>query len=253
MSPLTAPAVSTMMPDWYVDTVIGVTPMELVAILIGINRPTFIGTVEVFDMLEPKRMNKTGNPFIGSPDGLFKVSRKQLTANFASYEAKRELRADAGETVAERTHRGTWHTALIVGGDVTPLSIHKGDVVTRLAAAGDAGVILVDGKVKDCIANQRAILDADGNIQPITADPRLYLRYEIVRAAGDDPRPERRMKAESRYFTGKGEAISTDDVTPYLPKPQRHDGTDVQLTGLENLRTLAIDGKVYAVLSMIGR
>tara|TARA_Y100000034_G_scaffold136208_1_gene211500 strand:- start:355 stop:1146 length:792 start_codon:yes stop_codon:yes gene_type:complete len=261
MTPQTSnPAtVAVLTHDWIINHVQDrgavrfVTPTELANELEKIHGSTWAGTVEVFNMTELKddgksfkRMNKTGNPFI-DPDtdegkaGLFKVSRRTSSVCF-DYETKREVRAEQGEDVQERTRRGSHHTPVMKDGKITPLSVHKDDIVCRMATADEDGVT-----VKDTVWNKRAVNDDDGNTQFIASNPRLYLRYEIRRESGDDQRQDRKMLSQSEYYDGSGKLVDAELVKPYLPKSSRHDGTDFQTTGLDCLRCLTIKGTTYSI------
>ena len=208
----------------------------------------FVTFLACYDMTEQdsrgglKRMKKIGNPFITT--GLFKVSRSSVSVNF-DYEAKRDARdGKQPETV------GNWMTAVIVENAITPLAVHKDDVVTILCPDGTQGAkVDSDGKIIDCIQNHRAVLDASGSIQFTTDTPRLYVRYEIQRAAGEEPRAERKMRSESHYFDGSGVEVDKASVEPYLKKrPVRKDETDFQVTPLDNVEELHAAGVFYRKL-----
>lgn len=184
------------------------------------------------------------NPFIGS--GLHKVQNCQATVTF-DYQKKREKRG--GE---EPEYRGTWHTVVMSNCKVSPLSVHKSDVVTELPKDKE-----------DKIANYRAVLDAEGNVQFTTDEPRLYLRYEIVRDHGEDDRQNRQMRLESRYLLpGKQHVrlitpdrayhwqgpceVERASLEPFLPKRQpRKDETDMQVLSLAHVIELRAGGKVF--------
>lgn len=189
--------------------------------------------------------NPVANPFIGS--GLYKTQSCQATVTF-NYEKKRESRG--GE---EPERRGTWHTIVMVNGKVSPLSVHKSDVVTELPEG-----------MEDKLANYRAVLDADGNVQFTTPEPRLYLRYEIVRGHGDGNRQERHMKSESHYWLPDGNSvelalpeagvqryndpieIDRETLDPFLPaRKARTDETDMQVMSLAHVRELRAGGEIY--------
>lgn len=186
-----------------------------------------------YDMEAKGKMNKGGrkgvpaNPYFGI--GLRKIATTSATVNF-DYDGKVERRG--GEEAATK---GSWHTVCLLNGKVTPISVHKADILTELP-----------GGLPDRLNNRRAVLDADGNVQFMTAEPRLYLRYEIVRAAGEGDRQGRQMRSESRYEDTDGNEIAKDDLKPWLPKREpRTDETDMQLTALGNLTELHAGGKVY--------
>ena len=212
-----------------------VSATELAGILANIHGHTFCSTVEMMDMTAKKRMNKgrgsNVNPWMTS--GLFKRSVKQLTVNF-NYEAKREKRG--GDAPAKP---GNWQQAFMLDGKLTPLTAHKGDCI-------------VDNDQLP-IADQTAQTDADGTTMIAVDEPRLYLRYEIQRDAGDGNRQDKAMRSTSSYFKADGETALTDaeveTVKPWLKKQSRTDETDFQLTSLDALRSINIDGMTYIVSS----
>ena len=151
--------------------------------------------------------------------GIVKFTRAQLTVNF-DYQAKVEKRD------GEFSGRGSWHTVVMVNGKISPLSVHKGDVV------------LDDNKAQ--------VLDSEGNTQFTTPNPRLYLRYEIVRAHGDEPRANRNMRSKSVYVDAEGNEVDKSLVEPHLKsRGPRKDETDFQLTALDNILELRAGHVVY--------
>jgi len=215
--------------------------------LVGIKGHTFLSFDAVYDMCERdskgklKRMNatkrgdrSTQNPFIGS--GLTKFAKTTATANF-DYEKKRESRGgEASES------EGNWQQALVLKGKLTPLTVHKGDIVTRLKDG-------IDPNSSEAlkIANQVAVLDADGSVQLKTDQPRLYLRYEVVREGGDDERAKRAMRSESVYLKANGEVVDKSEIVPYIREydAKRTDETDHQTCSLDSVVEIRIGGMVW--------
>lgn len=195
----------------------------------------------VCNMDEGTRMNKTKrgdkktrNPFIGR--GLRKFSRTQATVSFDYAEKVERRDGERGET------EGNWSQALIVKGKLTPLSIHKSDIVTRLKDGIDPN----DENEANKIANQVAVMDAEGTVQIKVPNPRLYLRYEIQRDGGEGERHERRMRSESVYVLADGTVVDKKELADYLPpRPEKKDNTDFQVRPLETIQELSVDGAVW--------
>jgi len=195
------------------------------------NAPPIISYDAVYDMDEKKedgslkRMNKRGNPWIGK--GLRKFQTGQATVNWASSEEKTEKRG------GEYAGTGAWHTAVIVRNGTTPLSVHKEDIETTPP----------DGNVNA----RRAIVRLGGLVYK-TDKPRLYLRYEMKRAGGDEPRADRKVFTKSVYRLPDGTEVDAAEVKPYLKKKsQRKDETDIQTLSLPNVTRLAINGVIFKV------
>ncbi len=183
---------------------------------------TFIGYDADITMDKRGKMLQTDNPY--AKRGMIKRSKGQATVNF-DYGKKVEKRGGA-----EAAKPGfTWHTPVMIGGKVTPLSVHKNDVVCD-DAKGNA---------------RKAILDDNGDTQFITSDPKLYLRYEPVRDGGDGDRQDRKMRIESVYLIGD-EEIPAEKVKPFLSKRKpREDETDFQVLTLSEVTRLSVGGKIY--------
>ena len=194
----------------------------------------------VLNMDEKNRMNKTKrgdkktrNPFIGR--GLRKFSRTQATVSFDYAEKVERRDGERGET------EGNWSQALIVKGKLTPLSIHKSDIVTRLKDGIDP-----NSDEANKIANQVAVMDAEGTVQIKVSCPRLYLRYEIQRDGGDAERSKRKMRSESVYVLADGTVVDKKELADYLPQREpRNDETDFQVCSLEAVQELSVDGAVW--------
>ena len=221
------------------------SPNALASDLSFVQGSTFMAVRLVADMTEmddrnqPKRMKKRGNPWMVPGKSLRKFTTVQLTANF-DYAAKVERRG--GE---ESETKGNYSQALLCGGKVTPLSTHKGDILTHLET-DPSKALCVDGKIVDCLANRRATLDADGNIQFTTQNPRVYLRAEIVRNAGEGSRQERTMRSKSVYVDETGAIVPNEEVEPFLKsRSERTDETDFVLYTLSNIIELRVGGIVY--------
>jgi hypothetical protein len=200
--------------------------------------PSFLSFDSVQDMAEldnkgqPKRMKKTGNPFLAS--GLLKFSKTQATVNWSDTKKKTESRG------GEFSGKGSWHTVVIIGGEVTPLSVHKGDIETYLP----------DDAEKDSISNRRAVVK-NGSLVYTAEKPRFYLRYEIVRGhkADSTSRADRPMRSESHYQTPEGVLVDKTEVEPHLKKRSpRIDETDIQVTCIGNIEGLRIDGERFEII-----
>jgi len=210
-----------------------VTPEALASILKDKGgRSSFLTFDAVYDMTEmdarnqPKKMKKTGNPFLAS--GLEKHATTQVTVNWASSQEKSEKRG------GDFSGAGTWFTAVIVGGKVTPLAVHKADIETEPA----------DGP----LAKRRAIVVNGGLVYKPNAKL-FYLRYEIVRAPGDQPRQERTMRSTSHYQLPNGDKVDKSMVEPFLKsRGNREDETDIQVACLSNVTMLRIDGQVFDII-----
>lgn len=210
-----------------------VTPFALAAILAQIKGSSFLSTVCRYDMLAKGKMlkkhpvTKEPNPFL--KHGLWKISEAQQTVNF-NYEDKVDRRGgEHGET------KGTWHTLVLIDNHVTPLSVHKADIETYVP----------DG-MEDKINNRRAVV-VNGNLHYLIDAPRLYLRYELVRDAGEGSRQDRKMRCESYYVDHEGKTVDKELVKPFVPDKERFDETDFQVTALTNVERLTIDRVRYVV------
>lgn len=201
--------------------------------LMSLGGNQFMKLVARYSMDDANQMRSTDNPYFGQ--GIYKISTSMLTVNF-DYDRKVEGRGgERGET------RGSWHTVCMMGGKVTPISTHKGDVVTCVSPMAKP-----NPKTGKYSVNQlEAVLDDSGTIQFTTPDPRLYLRYEVVREAGDGSRQERTMKSSSEYFDADGEPFDVELIRPFFPDKSRKDETDFQLTPLAKVLELHAGGKIY--------
>jgi hypothetical protein len=220
--------------------------LALAADLAAIKGSTFMSVKLSADMLETdrrgalKRMNKRGNPFLAPGKSLQKFTDTQVSVNF-DYAAKVERRG--GE--APETH-GNWSQAVIVNNHVSPLSTHKDDVVTVLETDPTKAICDDKGQIVDCVANRRAVLDAEGNVQFTCNNPRLYLRAEIQRNAGDEPREDRKMRSKSVYIDETGAIVPPEQVEPYLKsRSERTDGTDMVVYDIGNVVELKAGGLTY--------
>ncbi len=165
------------------------------------------------------KMKKTGNPFIGKP--LFKIAATVATANF-NYDNK-----VAGRDGERGEQRGSWHTVVLIGNKLTPVSVHKDDIVTTDAVK---------------IADRKAVLDETGSVQFTTDEPRLLLAIRDCPRSGRqgsrvppdaDHEPLRVGRRGSRQRGSQ--AVSAD-------APAAQGNTDMQLTALDNLTQLVIGG-----------
>jgi len=182
-----------------------------------------------YPMDDKGKMLKTGNPYVGR--GIVKIARTQATVNWNSSQDKTEGRG------GEFSGKGNHSQVVIVGGKVTPLSVHKADIETTLPEGKD-----------DKIANRVAVIK-DGVLICTAPKPRFYLRYEIVRAPGKGERADRQMMSESFYQAPDGTLIADEDIKPFLPKSKpRTDKTDIQTTKLENITELRVDGTVFKII-----
>jgi hypothetical protein len=221
-----------------------VTPQQFATDLVYIRGSTFMSYIACFDMLETdgrgqlKKMKKTDNPFIGK--SLYKVTKARLSVNF-NYESKVETRG--GEKPG---HHGNWSQVVIVQNQLTPISTHKEDILCKLETDPKKAQLDAEGKIIYCLANIQPILDDTGTVQFTTDDPRLYLRYELMREAGEGPRNERRMQLTSTYYDINGTEIPADKVEQFLKtRPERTDETDVQTTSLTHIAALTVNGITY--------
>jgi len=188
-------------------------------------------------MLKNKRgtrgNNAVKNPFLGC--GLYKYAITQMTVSFDYYKKVEKRDGELGAT------EGNWIQAVIVGNRITPLATHKADVVTRLKDGIDPNSD--DAKL---IANQVAVLDDNGNVQFKSDNPRLYLRYEIIRHGTAEDRNEKTMRSRSCYRKADGSFVCKADLKDYLPERKpRLDQTDYQLTSLENVVELRFNGEIW--------
>lgn len=219
-------------------------PYALAADLSELHGHTFMRVLAIQDMEETdakgqlKRMKKRGNPFLGR--GVTKYTDTQVTANF-DYASKVERRdGDPSAT------KGNWSQAVIINGKLTPLSIHKSDILTELTTDPNGAKLDDDGNIVNCLGNCRAILDESESIQIATCSPRLYLRVEIIRESGDKPRDERKMRSTSVYLDRDKNEIPSGDIKPYLKsRGPRTDETDMQVFSLGNVIELRAGGVIY--------
>ena len=185
-------------------------------------------------------------PYLGR--NLRKLSYKNATANF-SYDAKVESR---GGVVADT--KGNWIQAVVYKGRITPLATHKGDIVTTVKPGIDPNS--ADAKKWE---NRVAVMDDDDSIQflPECVEPRLYLRYEIIRSNGvtaeeKADRNKRKMQVDAVHIIDHGIAVDADDLKDYLPVPDyRDDQTDYQLMSLANLVRLNAGGLVWQKMDYV--
>lgn len=221
-------------------------PLSLAGDLAGIKGSTFMSVKLSADMLETdrkgalKRMNKRGNPFLAPGKSLQKFTDTQVSVNF-DYASKVERRGGA----APETH-GNWSQAVIVNNHLSPLSTHKDDVVTVLETDPTKAICGENGKIVDCLANRRAVLDADGNVQFTCDNPRLYLRAEIQRNPGDGDRSERKMRSKSVYVDENRAIVPPEQVEPWLKsRSERTDETDMVVYDVNNIVELKASGLTY--------
>jgi hypothetical protein len=196
----------------------------------------------VYDL--DKRMNKTKrgapsrgpgaikNPYLGQ--GLRKYAVTQTVVCF-DYDRKRELRG-----VPEPERKGNWIQAVVVNNRVTPLAVHKGDVVTTLkdgidAASPEAGAI----------ANLRAVLNDQGTIQFLVDNPRLFLRYEIQRQPGEGERHERKLRSKSIILRPDGTEVSKADLADYLKPSDDEREIDYGVTSLDGVLRVSISKTLW--------
>tara|TARA_Y100000034_G_scaffold105973_1_gene134321 strand:+ start:390 stop:1088 length:699 start_codon:yes stop_codon:yes gene_type:complete len=192
---------------------------------------SFIGFSADYDL--DTMMNKgrasNRNPHYGK--GYRKASTTQASVNWASSQKKTE---DRGGVFSGK---GSWHTVVMIDGKVTPLSVHKADVLCE-------DVPTDDGKTKKV-----AIVSDNGNLTYTAESPRFYLRYEVKRDGGDGARSERRMRSTSEYRKADGTVVDKATIEPWLKsRGPRKDETDIQLTALGNLTALQIDGDKITVI-----
>ncbi len=175
--------------------------------------------------------NAIKNPYRGV--GLVKYAVSQMTVSFdcqKKVESREGLPAES---------QGNWIQAVIVKNQITPLATHKGDIETRLKDGIDANSD--DAKL---IANQVAVLSDDGSVIFKTDEPRLYLRYEVIRTGDALDRNEKKMRSRSCYRKADGTFVDKKDLADYLPDRQpRLDQTDYQLTALDNIVELRFNGE----------
>lgn len=186
-------------------------------------------------MLKNKRgtraPNAVKNPFLGC--GLFKYSVSQHTVSFDYAKKVEDREGLRGET------EGNWIQAVVVNNKVTPLATHKGDIQTRLREGIDP-----NSDAAKLVANQVAVLNAEGTVIFNTDQPRLYLRYEVIRTGDAIDRNEKSMRSRSCFRKGDGTFVCKADLTDYLPaRKPRLDQTDYQLTALDNVVELRFNGE----------
>jgi hypothetical protein len=195
-------------------------PIALATDLAAMVGPQFMAFDAVYDgdekMVQKDRVTKLPNPYFGK--GLKKHSTTQVTVNF-NYEAKVEKRD------GEYAGTGSWHQAILVNGKPSPLSTHKDDIT-----------IAPDGT------------------QTFVDNPRLYLRYEIVRVGEGEVRAEKTMRSESKYLLPDGSEVAKELVEPYLKaKSERKDETDFQVTALKNIVELRAGGMIFRSAMPVGQ
>ena len=185
------------------------------------------------------KMNKTDNPFMGK--NVTKLSDTQVTVQFKSYDAKVEKRD--GE---KSESKGNWQTAFMQNGNVTVFAIHKGDVKTVLTTDRENAKLDKAGEISDCFGNHRAVLDENGDTILTTDEPRLYIRAEVVRDGGDQPRQDRKMRTKSIFLDTDGNKIEKTEIKPFIKKSKpRTDETDFQTFSLDNIVEVSADGMIY--------
>lgn len=200
---------------------IDISPLGLALTLMSADpKGCIIAYQATFDMDAKGKMLKTGNPYLGK--GLVKVSKSQATVRF-DYQAKRENRGgDAPKGI-----RKPWHTAVLVNGKPSALSVHRQDV--------------------RCDDNGDAVYDDKGGLTYIAPEPRFYLRCELQRSGDGDKRADKALRTKSEYKLPNGDTVKYEDIKPFLPKKTRTDETDMIVVSLDNLDTLAINGQRYNV------
>ena len=189
-------------------------PIEFATFLVALKGPQFMAYDAVFSMdddgrmVQKHRVTKLPNPYFGR--GLVKEATTQVSVNF-DYKEKVERRE------GEYSGKGTWHTAVLVNGKPSPLSVHKSDVTV-----------------------------ADDGTQTFHDGCRLYLRCEIVRFGEGETRAEKSMRSTSRYVLPDGTEVAASDIEPYLKaRSERKDETDFIVVTLSNISELRAGGVVW--------
>jgi hypothetical protein len=205
-------------------------PLALASFLAGLQGPQFLSFDAVYPMdekmLKKSRKTKLPNPYLNR--GLVKIARTVTTVNF-QYQEKVEKRE------GEYSGKGSWSQVILVNGKPTPLSTHKSCIITDLMP-GD----------KDTFANRTAVLDKNGMVQFTTKTPKLYIRYEIVRAGPGETREDKSLRSQSHFQLADGTVIAKDTLEEYLPEQkEREDKTDFQLTAIENITEMRAGGSVF--------
>lgn len=210
------------------ETVKLVTVNELRDMLVARHGSAFASVCCEYDMLEVnergqlKKMNKRDNPFIGGT--LRKIAKTSIMVNF-DYAASMERRTDGEETAKD----GNWQQALCIGGHLTPLTVHKGDIETRPKADAEPRK---DGTYK--LADLEPILDDDDNVIFTVDEPRVYLRCEF-------------RSSESHYEDGEGNEIDKAEVNPHLKKSSAPGPVDHHTVTLNNVTEMKIGGETYRI------
>jgi hypothetical protein len=162
-------------------------------------------TVEYLtDMLDGKKTRASARAAF--PNGLFRHVRATVNVGF-DYAAKVEKRTDGEETAKG----GNWSQAVVIGERITPLSVHKADVLT---------------------------------LDPLTVkdDARAYLRYDLLTKAQEAANFGK--KDFSLYVDKDGNHVPEDAVKPHQP-PYRPGVVEFRLLGLANVLSVRFGGMVY--------
>jgi|TARA_Y100000310_G_scaffold243112_1_gene247516 hypothetical protein len=126
-----------------------------------------------YPMDDKGKMLKRGNPYAGR--GIVKIARTQATVNWSSSEKKTEGRG------GEFSGTGNHNQAVMIGNQVTPLSVHKEDIETYLPAEVPDDV-RVGKRVRyedhDWIVSQSADMGADGQKHPVVEITRKLKKEE---------------------------------------------------------------------------
>ena len=188
-------------------------PIEFATFLVALKGPQLLSfdAVYPFDemsgVVKKHRVTKLPNPFLGI--GLKKYSTTQATVNF-DYQSKVEKRD------GEYSGKGNWSQCVVVNGLPSPISTHKDDCT------------VTDGVIT------------------FKENPRLYLRYEIIRSGEGETRADKDMRSKSVWRLPDGTEVDKAEIEPYLPiRNPREDNTDVQTTKLENVVELRAGGTVW--------
>lgn len=218
---------------------VNVSMPELIGILANRRGSAFASFEATYDMLETddkgalKRMKKADvrgkagkpNPWLAHGKKLIKHATTHVMVTF-DYDKRLKKVTDAKESAKD----GNWQQAVIINGKLSPLTIHKGDILTK---PKNGAKPQKDGKYK--YEDLQAVYDNANNLI-YTASPekrRFYLRCEY-------------KSSESHYIDETGATIAPEMVKPWLKSSSRG-AIDFHSVSMANIWRVKIDKTIYII------
>jgi len=172
-----------------------------------------------YPMDDKGKMLKRGNPFVGR--GIVKIARTQATVNWSSSEKKTEGRG------GEFSGTGNHNQAVMIGAQVTPLSVHKEDIETYLPAEVPVEVRVgkrVRYENNDWVVTQSAEMGVVEITKKLKKDEKLgFISISSRKKADDDKVSVSVLVSRLQYVDciANRHAVVRDGVLVYTaPKPR---------------------------------